>query len=409
MNPILITSFSVAALAALVGCATAWADSGPWPAASGLTAVADSASVTETNPAGMTRLKEPQAVGQFLLLATDSSDRISASGSSRTRESDDTSVYGIPSFYYVHPLNDRITLGASITVPGGFGGDYGNGPSRFLAEEWSLIYVAATPTIAYRLNEQWSLGAGLGLNYSNMHFENAVFNGLSEPEGRMELDADGFAVSYRLGILWEISDKTRIGLSYRSKVESELEGQPEFSGLTTDTENRFRAAGLLDRNVELGSNLPPAVIAGVFQQLPNGWDLAADLAWIKWSEFQLTEVTFVDDAAFERGEQYEDVWAGSLGISWSLAPAWRMGLGATYMESPTSALDRSYSFRISEMWMLGIGVSAELDAGHNIEVNLNYLDLGDGKVETQNLPGIGVVEAEYDKNRGVMLDVSYAW
>lgn len=249
----------------------------------------------------------------------------------------------------------------------------------------------------------------MALNYSRLSFENAVFNGLLENDGSMEVDADGFAVSYKLGLLWEPRTGRRFGVSCRSKVDTELEGQTDFSGLTDDTRDRLAASGLLDRDVELGGKLPPVFTISAYQRPANGWDVAADIAYVEWSEFQLVESSFVGDPLIQRGSDYEDVWAGSLGVSMPLAPRWRMGLGAAYMDSPIDAGKRSFGFRIAETWIVGVGFERQINERRSLEININYLDMGDGDIVSEEIETIGVIESRYDTNRGLMLDVQHSW
>lgn len=401
---------TLAACLLLTGPIAAGAQTGPWPAASGLTATGGSATTAASNPAGMALLERPEAVAQLVLLGTDSSETVSATGIAASSEDDNSSIYAIPSFYYARPMSERLALGVSLMVPAGFGDEYDDdAPSRYLATEWSLAYVALMPALSYRLNDQWTVGAGLALNYSKLTLENAVFNGLLEDDGEMELEADGFAMSFKLGAMWEPAAGTRLGLSYRSKVDTELEGTPDFSDLTDVTRDRLASAGLLDRDVELGGKLPSVWTVGGYQRLPNGWDVAADLAYVEWSKFQLIESSFVGDRLIQRGSDYEDVWAGSLGVSMPLAPRWRMGLGAAYMDSPIDPENRSFGFRISETWMVGIGLERQLANERSLAINLNYLDMGDGDIVSEEIDAIGVVESRYDTNRGLMLDLQFKW
>lgn len=112
---------------------------GPWPAASGLTATGGSATAAESNPAGMALLERAQAVAQLVVLGTDSSETVSATGIAGTSQDDNNGIYAIPSFYYARPLSDRLAVGFSLIVPAGFGDEYDDEAAiRYLATEWSL-------------------------------------------------------------------------------------------------------------------------------------------------------------------------------------------------------------------------------------------------------------------------------
>ena len=73
----------------------------------------------------------------------------------------------IPSVYYVRQLNDDWHVGASLTVPSGFGSDYGGQWSgRYQTVDFSLVYIALTPAVSYRITDKFSVGASLGINYT---------------------------------------------------------------------------------------------------------------------------------------------------------------------------------------------------------------------------------------------------
>ena len=102
---------------------TAQADIGP--AGSGLTARASNASSAFWSPAGITRLDQPQLMVGATVAVTQSKFEVDESNRSGGDADSDTTLLAIPSFYYVHPVNERWRVGASLTVPSGFGNEYG--------------------------------------------------------------------------------------------------------------------------------------------------------------------------------------------------------------------------------------------------------------------------------------------
>ena len=51
------------------------------------------------------------------------------------------------------------------------------------------------------------------------------------PDGQVTFENDGIGLGFTLGALYEFSPQTRIGLSYRSETNPDLEGEPEFTNL----------------------------------------------------------------------------------------------------------------------------------------------------------------------------------
>jgi long-chain fatty acid transport protein len=381
----------------------------PWPTMTGLTAAADSALTVQSNPAGMARLTGSEFIGQVALIATQSDDRTSVSGLGLTGEQDDSSVIGVPLFYYVRPLSEKVNFGLSLAVPGGFGDEYGSdSPSRYLVEEWSLVYLSLVPAVSYRFSEQWSVGAAIPLNYARFDLENAVFNA-EAADGRMEVDADAVAASFNLGVLFETSDKTRFGLSYRSEVKMDLEGSPDFSDLSTQTRDLLETSGALAAEVEIGSNLPPVISVGAYHEFANGWGGALDIGQIQWSKFVLTEFGYFDGERVERVTDYDDALAASMGVSIPVNDRWTLGFGVAYMDTPVDDDSRAMNFRMDKTWLVGAGVEHDRGDGRSITANLSFMDLGDGVVKSEPIPVLGTVEAEYEEHWGVLLDLQFRW
>jgi long-chain fatty acid transport protein len=264
------------------------------------------------------------------------------------------------------------------------------------------------PSLSYKLNDKWSVGISLPISYAGYELENAVLN-VGEPDGEMELDADGVAISFNAGVLYQHSVSTRFGASYRSAVDMELEGEPDFSGLSDATRNLLDAAGLLDTDVEIESQLPPIIAAGVYHEFDNGWGWALDVARIQWSEFKLTEFGFLNGTLYEQDPDYEDVWAGSTGVSIPVAERWKLGLGVAFADSPVDKETRTFSFRADETWIFGAGLEYDRGEGRTITFNLNYLALGEGRIETPSVPVLGNLSAEYDEHWGLIFDLQFSW
>ena len=124
----------------------------PGPAASGVTAVADSAIDGASNPAGLTRIQHAEWDGKVVGIQTESTDDSSTSGG-RSQSVDNSSTLGIPAVYYAQRWSDRLGLGVSLSVPAGIGSNPGDATiGRYLLEKWSLGYASLAPAIGYRVS-----------------------------------------------------------------------------------------------------------------------------------------------------------------------------------------------------------------------------------------------------------------
>jgi len=100
----------------LAGLSTFAAQADLGPALSGLTARASNATTAFWSPVGITRLEQPELLVDVALAVTASKFQVDESNISGGSADNDTSLVSVPAFYYAHPINDRWTVGAALTV-----------------------------------------------------------------------------------------------------------------------------------------------------------------------------------------------------------------------------------------------------------------------------------------------------
>jgi long-chain fatty acid transport protein len=86
-----------------------------------------------------------------------------------------------------------------------------------------------SPTIAYRINDWHSLGGGPQIMYADLEMKAKA--PLPGPGGNGEVTINGndVAFGFGLGALFEVNERTRIGLVYQSEIEPEFDGDVEIS------------------------------------------------------------------------------------------------------------------------------------------------------------------------------------
>src|SRR5215469_13532544 len=131
-------------------------------ASAGRAAMAADASTAASNPAGMTLLDRSQLLGAGGALLPsinfDAAPQTTTSGGS----GGNAGVFmPIGSFFYVHRLSDRLRLGMTFFSDFGLGGDYGKEwVGRYYVTEEALVTAKLNPSLAYRVNDWLSVGAG---------------------------------------------------------------------------------------------------------------------------------------------------------------------------------------------------------------------------------------------------------
>jgi long-chain fatty acid transport protein len=381
------------------------------PAFAGVAAEADSAETASANPAGMARLGGSAASVQ--VIAAHGFGKFEVDEQRTTIDGgdpdDDDAPVVIPAGYYVRQLDERWHVGISLTVPNGFGADYGSDwAGRYYSDYYSLVYLMLAPAVSYRIDDHWSVGAALGINYVASESK-VAFNNVSPGmgDGRIETDVDGVGFSLTLSALYELDEKTRFGLVYTSESETDLEGDLEFRNLGPVVESALQQAGKLDSDIEITNRLPQRVIAGVYHQMESGSYYTADVAWMEFSKFGTTSIAWDGtDLRYDDDGTYNDIWALALGAGFPMGRyTWKTGI--FYLSQPVDDDERTLAMALDRIIGVGAGVSFPLDDARHVDLNLNVLDLGDAPVDTGRSAVRGRVVGETDKPYVLMIDASY--
>lgn len=381
------------------------------PAFSGIVATADSAETTVKNPAGMTRLKEGSFYGNPMVLYTKSKTEVTLEGTGQKRTSSDESWVGLPGVYYATPVDDRWAIGVGPNAAMGIGVTYDDDwVGRYIAQEWSLNFVGIAPSVAYRVNSKLSLGVSIPIMYSQYSLEKAVKNpGAGTPDGKFEFEADGYGVGINVGVLYEMSEHTRFGFVYRSKVSVTNEGDPEFSDLSAARRQLLDGYGVLNRSISFDTSIPQAVLVGAFHDFQNRWSFSLDGMWMNFSDWGIENVEIGATEITRNDGNYKDMWGLALGVNYVLNPLWTLRGGAFYVSSILDKEDRTAFMRLDEMWGVGLGVEYKYREKRSIGFDLTYIQFGDGEFTARDVPGVGNINGKYTENYALMFGISTKW
>ncbi len=139
-------------------------------ASAGANAIAEDASTAHTNPAGMTRLDDHQILSGLapgFSTVKFKADQQTPSGGGDGGDQGD--FIPISSTSYVHKLSDRWRLGLSLLSFSGASLDPSDDwAGRFETTEITLFSLTFMPTVAVRVTDWLSVGAGAAVTYGKL-------------------------------------------------------------------------------------------------------------------------------------------------------------------------------------------------------------------------------------------------
>lgn len=375
------------------------------PALSGLSGNANDATAAFFSPAGITRLDQQEIVFQAAFAFKKSKFEVDEATFGGGDGKTDKEIAVIPGIFYATPLNERWHLGLSVNVPSGIANDYGKHWSgRYHINESTLTFVAASTVLAYKVNDKLSLAAGPSGMYVDSNIETRVNNLLPDyGDGRMELEEDGAALGFTLGSMYQFTDATRVGVTYRSELKPELEGTPTFHNLDPLLRETLAAADLLGTEVDVDFVVPQQFQAGYYTEFSERWSMTGDLMWIDMSEFGITHIRVEEDST-SVNSKFRDMWVGNVSLKYRLDEDRAISFGGLYSSSPVKDNNRDAGLPFDRVIGVGVGYGMKL-RDYFCHINLNYFDLGDGDVDQEGGPLTGDFEGSFNENWAVMLDI----
>lgn len=175
--------------------------SGLGNAYAGAAAVAEDASTIFFNPAGMTLLPDSQLAmaGHLIKPTIEFSGSVSpAVGGNQGGDAGSWAL--VPSTYIARRLTPQLHAGLGINAPFGLKTHYDDDwIGRFQAIESEAKVINLNPSIAWKLSEELSIGAGLNVQ----RMEATLSNRISPlaPDSLAKIEASGYGWGYNLGLL----------------------------------------------------------------------------------------------------------------------------------------------------------------------------------------------------------------
>jgi long-chain fatty acid transport protein len=367
----------------------------------GTTVAADDATTNFFNPAGLVYLERPEliALGSGIKLKSEFKNEASqpALGQPLGDEGGDAGAWNfVPGAYFAMPINDAWAFGIGFNGPFGLVTDYDAGwIGRFQADKSDIKTININPSIAWQVTPAFSVGVGVSYQTIDAELTNAVNYtaaiGSVAPaavpanlglEGQARVEGDDESWGFNVGLLFDLSETTRIGLAYRGKVEYELTGDVTFTPPTaTNPVGAAIIAGasapgarLSNGPVSVDVELPDIATASLMQKIGENFTLFADIAWTGWSSVQ--ELRVVRDTGVDVSntpEKWEDTMRYAIGGAYELSDALTLRAGVALDES--SVPDSTRTARLPDTERTWVAIGARWRPSESIVLDFGYAHL----------------------------------
>jgi long-chain fatty acid transport protein len=370
------------------------------------------ASTASGNPAAMTRLDRSQVVGGVLGLYPDSKFDVKNSTFGGNDGGNAGYFTPVPTLYYAHSVSPDFKLGIGVGSYFGLGLNYSNEwAGLYYSQSASFTTLAVNPTIGYRIVPWLSVGGGVSVVQGNLSERVAVNTLLDPGDGRLKYDASDVGYGYNLGLLFELSPNTRVGVTYVSKVDLDFKDDLRFKNVEgTLLGAALNATGLLDAKLSLDVTIPAQLAVGACHALTDKLALVGTVNWQNWSDFGKPEISVADGDTVTASLNYQDTYHAGIGVYYRVADPWLLMAGFGYDTSPTSSSrDRSPALPLGATFRYAAGVQYDWNKDLSVGAAYTLIDAGSAKVNRSGGPLKGDLEGEYDTNFIHALNLNFVY
>jgi long-chain fatty acid transport protein len=274
-----------------------------------------------------------------------------------------------PASYFILPLGERFVVGLSVNAPFGlttkpndtFGG-------RFNSMTTSLRTYNFTPSVAYQVTDNFSIGAGIQVQYAKAKLWSVAPNPTFTQFGSAGIKGDGWGFGGVLGATWQLIKGTHLGIGWRTFIDQDVDGETWVSLTNTTRQSK----GTL--------NLPNRVNVSLRQELGQ-FDLLASVEWQNWGRIGHAAVSNPATAGLAQLPfGYKDGWFFSLGGEYKATKELTLRTGIGYEISPVTDKVRSTRLPDNDRLWLSLGASYEITERFALNASYSHVFVKDANI-----------------------------
>lgn len=344
--------------------------------------IADNASVMARNPAAMALFDEMSLSLGFETITTmiDVKDakycgtycqlKLQPEKDANFDDAGSTSI--APNIHLIVPIDEKFAIGFNAYTNFGTKTEF---EDNYVASEFGGLTDVKSANFgvagSYRINSQVSVGAGLDLIYGQGTMKRTASTSVASISGKdlVNVDgADGWALGFNLGAVYEMDENNRFGAAYHYS--------PEFKAKD-------------GKGQEITLPLPDIFeFSGYHKIEDTKFAVHYSVQWIGWNSFDQIEFRNLQGSplgsSYDKPYKWQDGWHYAIGGTYFLNNDWTLRAGYMYDTSAQDSLT-SISVPDSDRQWVSAGFTYHIDQKSNIDFGFTYL-MGDDVAVTEATP-----------------------
>lgn len=353
---------------------------------------AKSADASYYNPANLVWIKNPHALIEFDgTIAYQEKQNFNGKINLPPNQIDATGAQEpiesfIPYLFYVSQLHNNWRWGISTTYQGA-SSRWKNQPQALLVGQATSASILINPVLSYRINDKWSIGAGIELSHSML--EQKTNGNLFGPEVKLDLDTNGTALGENIALNYKATHNINFSAHYRTSIKTKLTGKAKIIDGIDNYDGKATLTILKPASLKL---------SGAYQ-IDNTW-LELAYSRIYWSELKTSQLQLQRQLTgigslfqTEAIKNWRDTDTLHIGISHPLNNQTNLLFGISQdLNTAVPKKTINFDWLDSKITNLGIGFTYQFKPNLSIGAAYNYAHYE--KVNVKNT----FLEGNYDRN-----------
>jgi len=388
-------------------------------ASAGYGARAQDASTVLTNPAGMTRLDGTQVLAAGQLLWGDVKFSVGSGTSPALGSGDGGFTVGQNGWFLggggfaSYSVSPDLKLGMALTGNFGMPLNYDDDwVGRYYVQKATMLGMSFMPTVAYKVSDKVSVGAGLNAMYGIYKNQVAINNvNPAYGDGQLKMEDQTWGWGANIGVLYEPDPRTRFGLVWNSQINLDFKSPLEFSNLAPGLQKLLSDRGLLDASMKVGIKVPQGVMLSAYAETSDRWALLGSVGWQQWSKFGQVQLG-IDDVnnptSVMANLEYKDTWHVAAGAQYRYSEPWLINFGIAY-DSAFQSGNVSPLLPANSAWRFGAGMQYKVRKNIDIGLAYEFLWGGDMSLDVNRGPLAGRVSGDYTDTYMHFINLALNW
>lgn len=369
----------------------------------GHSVITNDASIGFYNPAGLIEILSPKATNSAVTVANNLSFRgktvvstnpspdpanyppLSSEGKVTT-----SGTHVIPALHFATPINNRFAFGLSVASP--FAAELAwsqKAFTRFNTTQNGIKTINFSPSLAFKLNNEFAVGFGPEIQYVDMQINKIVgtsydytFQGQvpSSFDSKVTNNLTNTDMGWHAGLLWTPSNNFKFGYSYRAKIEHKAHGESKLKGklagsfedFSSDKENK-------SKKLKATIRIPASMAFSAEYKPSSDISLVSSVIYTQWDIVQSFNLENVPTAFVHPDNQsqlflklvsarlgFRNTFTILNGVHWKYNNKLLLKTGLGYDQTPSNNSYRDLKMPDGNRILLGLG------ANYNYSKNLNF-------------------------------------